>query len=197
MCRCTRLQHIRCGDVHTCILCAWFLMSFCLFVCLFFSMEDSPFGPLTQRLVSAFLEENLMTPMDDIITDLGGMSECVFAHTCVCVCLWGGNGGNTLTTIVSFWHCDMNVSWMSAVLCVTIFSYACSECAPAGNSSSISVLIVCTAFSHKKAHFQDLKKSCCPFLCYGTTRRGKVTYKTLNVTKRKVLLKNKRKKITT
>ena len=50
-------------------------------------MEDSPFGPLTQRLVSAFLEENLMTPMDDIITDLGGMSECVFAHTYVCVCV--------------------------------------------------------------------------------------------------------------
>ena len=67
-----------------------------VFVCLFFSMEDSPFGPLTQRLVSAFLEENLMTPMDDIITDLGGMSECVFAHTYVCVCVCEEGMGGTL-----------------------------------------------------------------------------------------------------
>lgn len=37
-----------------------------------FSMEESPFGPLTQRLVSALLEENLMTPMDDVMTDMGG-----------------------------------------------------------------------------------------------------------------------------
>ena len=44
----------------------------CVIFFFFSSMEDSPFGPLTQRLVSAFLEENLMTPMDDIITDLGG-----------------------------------------------------------------------------------------------------------------------------
>ncbi|XP_076471124.1 transcriptional adapter 3-B-like isoform X2 [Babylonia areolata] len=35
------------------------------------SMEDSPIGPLTQRLVSALLEENIMTPMEDIITDFG------------------------------------------------------------------------------------------------------------------------------
>ncbi|KAK7099026.1 transcriptional adapter 3-B-like [Littorina saxatilis] len=35
------------------------------------SMEDSPYGPLTQRIVSALLEENIMTPMDDIITDFG------------------------------------------------------------------------------------------------------------------------------
>jgi hypothetical protein len=37
------------------------------------NMEESPFGPLTQRLVQAFLEENLLTPMEDINTDLGGM----------------------------------------------------------------------------------------------------------------------------
>lgn len=39
------------------------------------SMEESPFGPLTQRLVSALLEENLMTPMDEIMTDLGENAE--------------------------------------------------------------------------------------------------------------------------
>ncbi|KAL8603815.1 hypothetical protein ACOMHN_058550 [Nucella lapillus] len=39
------------------------------------SLEESPFGPLTQRLISALLEENLMTPMDDIITDLGENAE--------------------------------------------------------------------------------------------------------------------------
>lgn len=39
------------------------------------SMEESPFGPLTQRLVSALLEENLITPMDDIMTDLGENAE--------------------------------------------------------------------------------------------------------------------------
>ena len=27
--------------------------------------ESSPFGPLTQRLVSALIEENIMTPLDD------------------------------------------------------------------------------------------------------------------------------------
>ncbi|KAK7491474.1 hypothetical protein BaRGS_00017303 [Batillaria attramentaria] len=39
------------------------------------SMEESPFGPLTQRLVSALLEENLITPMDDVMTDLGENAE--------------------------------------------------------------------------------------------------------------------------
>jgi len=36
-------------------------------------MDDSPFGPLTQRLVSALIEDNLMTPMDDTMADT---AEC-------------------------------------------------------------------------------------------------------------------------
>uniref|UniRef100_A0A0B7AM17 Transcriptional adapter 3-like n=1 Tax=Arion vulgaris TaxID=1028688 RepID=A0A0B7AM17_9EUPU len=36
-------------------------------------MDDSPFGPLTQRLVSALIEDNLMTPMDDSMADI---AEC-------------------------------------------------------------------------------------------------------------------------
>ena len=36
------------------------------------SMDDSPFGPLTQRLVSALIEDNLMTPMDDTMADIAG-----------------------------------------------------------------------------------------------------------------------------
>ncbi|KAK3728912.1 hypothetical protein RRG08_051560 [Elysia crispata] len=36
-------------------------------------MDDSPFGPLTQRLVSALIEDNLMAPMDDAMQD---MAEC-------------------------------------------------------------------------------------------------------------------------
>lgn len=40
-----------------------------------FNVEESPFGPLTQRLVSAFLEENLLTPIDDLVTDLGENAE--------------------------------------------------------------------------------------------------------------------------
>ena len=34
--------------------------------------EKSPFGPLTQRLVSALIEENIMAPLDDgNITEAG------------------------------------------------------------------------------------------------------------------------------
>ena len=34
--------------------------------CLVDSSDDaSPFGPLTQRLVCALIEENIMTPLDD------------------------------------------------------------------------------------------------------------------------------------
>ncbi|CAL1540898.1 unnamed protein product [Lymnaea stagnalis] len=36
-------------------------------------MDDSPFGPLTQRLVSALIEDNLMTTMDDAMADT---AEC-------------------------------------------------------------------------------------------------------------------------
>ncbi|XP_005102557.1 transcriptional adapter 3-B [Aplysia californica] len=36
-------------------------------------LDDSPFGPLTQRLVSALIEDNLMTPMDDAMADT---AEC-------------------------------------------------------------------------------------------------------------------------
>ena len=35
-------------------------------------MEESPFGPLTQRLVSALIEENIMTPMDDTMNEITG-----------------------------------------------------------------------------------------------------------------------------
>ena len=36
----------------------------------FSSIKDEPlFGPLTQRLVSALIEENIMTPMDDDMED--------------------------------------------------------------------------------------------------------------------------------
>ena len=38
----------------------------------FSNVDESPFGPLTQRLVSALIEENIMTPMDETMTDLGG-----------------------------------------------------------------------------------------------------------------------------
>ncbi|OWF35458.1 Transcriptional adapter 3-B [Mizuhopecten yessoensis] len=38
------------------------------------NVDESPFGPLTQRLVSALIEENIMTPMDDAMTELGGES---------------------------------------------------------------------------------------------------------------------------
>ena len=32
--------------------------------------EDTcPFGPLTQRLISALVEENIMTPLEDIIME--------------------------------------------------------------------------------------------------------------------------------
>lgn len=36
------------------------------------NMEESPFGPLTQRLVSALIEENIMTPMDDTMNEITG-----------------------------------------------------------------------------------------------------------------------------
>ena len=39
-------------------------------MCMFFRIKDEPlFGPLTQRLVSALIEENIMTPMDDDMDD--------------------------------------------------------------------------------------------------------------------------------
>lgn len=39
------------------------------------NMEESPFGPLTQRLVSALIEENIMTPMDDTMNEITGGKE--------------------------------------------------------------------------------------------------------------------------
>ena len=41
--------------------------------------DESIFGPLTQRLVSALIEENIMTPMDDDMeegTSNNGMCRC-------------------------------------------------------------------------------------------------------------------------
>lgn len=47
-----------------------------LFIVFYFlivsNMEESPFGPLTQRLVSALIEENIMTPMDDTMNEITG-----------------------------------------------------------------------------------------------------------------------------
>ncbi|KAK3594080.1 hypothetical protein CHS0354_040848 [Potamilus streckersoni] len=39
--------------------------------------DESPFGPLTQRLVSALIEENIMTPMDDAMAEIAGGKESV------------------------------------------------------------------------------------------------------------------------
>lgn len=39
------------------------------------NIDESPFGPLTQRLVSALIEENIMTSIDDAMTDVNGGSE--------------------------------------------------------------------------------------------------------------------------
>ena len=35
--------------------------------------DSSPFGPLTQRLVQALIEENIMTPIDDGISEAGSL----------------------------------------------------------------------------------------------------------------------------
>jgi transcriptional adapter 3 len=41
--------------------------------------DNSPFGPLTQRLVSALIEENIMTPVDDAsITEITGKGRKLF-----------------------------------------------------------------------------------------------------------------------
>ena len=42
-------------------------------------MDDSPFGPLTQRLVSALIEDNLMAPMDDAMQDMAGETNLMFS----------------------------------------------------------------------------------------------------------------------
>ncbi|KAK3101407.1 hypothetical protein FSP39_003347 [Pinctada imbricata] len=39
------------------------------------NVDESPFGPLTQRLVAALIEENIMTPMDDTMTEITGGKE--------------------------------------------------------------------------------------------------------------------------
>ena len=45
------------------------------------NIDESPFGPLTQRLVSALIEENIMTSIDDVMTDVNGGSEApAIAH---------------------------------------------------------------------------------------------------------------------
>ncbi|ESP04697.1 hypothetical protein LOTGIDRAFT_207498 [Lottia gigantea] len=41
----------------------------------FSNMEESPFGQLTQRLVSALIEENIMTPIDDSMNEITGGKE--------------------------------------------------------------------------------------------------------------------------
>lgn len=43
-------------------------------------MEESPFGPLTQRLVSALIEENIMTPMDDTMNEITGGKGTYIMH---------------------------------------------------------------------------------------------------------------------
>lgn len=48
----------------------------CKFLSIIYSnIDESPFGPLTQRLVSALIEENIMTSIDDVMTDVNGGSE--------------------------------------------------------------------------------------------------------------------------
>ncbi|KAL5007598.1 hypothetical protein ScPMuIL_016404 [Solemya velum] len=39
------------------------------------NVTSPPFGPLTQRLVSALIEENIMTPMDDTMAEIVGGKE--------------------------------------------------------------------------------------------------------------------------
>ncbi|XP_046367588.1 transcriptional adapter 3-B-like [Haliotis rufescens] len=39
------------------------------------NLDESPFGHLTQRLVAALIEENIMTPIDDSLADIAGGKE--------------------------------------------------------------------------------------------------------------------------
>lgn len=55
-------KEVRCMLVND----SHFLMKICS------NVEESPFGPLTQRLVSALIEENIMTPMDDTMNEITG-----------------------------------------------------------------------------------------------------------------------------
>ena len=77
---CNVLEMLKCCTSHqfTFTFC-WFFCIFYIFFLYFFSHrqtvdlnfdlnsddDSSPFGPLTQRLVSALIEENIMTPLDD------------------------------------------------------------------------------------------------------------------------------------
>ena len=77
---CNVLEMLKCCTSHH------FTFTFCWFFCIFYIFflyfflhrqtvdlnfdlnsddDSSPFGPLTQRLVSALIEENIMTPLDD------------------------------------------------------------------------------------------------------------------------------------
>lgn len=54
------------------IACTDYVVKFCFIFALFSHRflncrddDSSPFGPLTQRLVSALIEENIMTPLED------------------------------------------------------------------------------------------------------------------------------------
>lgn len=48
-----------------------FTCAFDVKIHLLYSREEDicPFGPLTQRLISALVEENIMTPVEDIISE--------------------------------------------------------------------------------------------------------------------------------
>lgn len=48
----------------------WFKYSLGCFLFAYSSNDDSPFGPLTQRLVTALIEENMMPPIDDTMADI-------------------------------------------------------------------------------------------------------------------------------
>lgn len=45
--------------------------------------DESPFGPLTQRLVSALIEENVMTPLDDEMEDFTPDMDCLTENAAI------------------------------------------------------------------------------------------------------------------
>ena len=60
------------------ISCLLFTVCAVYYLCCF-SLKHNPFGPLTQRLVSALIEENLATPLATATVDGEGISV-LFAH---------------------------------------------------------------------------------------------------------------------
>ena len=86
---------------------------FTCFVLYFNRDEDScPFGPLTQRLISALVEENIMTPLEDIImestnTKVGGRGK---------ICYYISRSVTLL-----YCACTNGWSWCCIPLCFSLF----------------------------------------------------------------------------